>query len=189
MPLIPTLFCPKPWEEMPGSEIRRFCTYCKKHVHNLENLSERERLALLSSPAGTICSRYRVAIRRPIKGKEESYHHHLLKYGAGVALSGAVLLVLWEWHGQEEKQRYYKVAGIKPSEQGMPRNYYEERQVITVGMPALDSPFEPKLEPQPPELDELSPRELKLDLSEVEKMIELAKPQFPQEKPVVPLKR
>lgn len=121
MLLIPTLLCPKAWEGMSGNEATRFCTYCQKHVHNLEALSATERLALLSSPAGSICSRYQVAIRRPAKGKEADYYLHLAKHGAGVALVGSVLLVLWEMHGQEEQRRYYRAVGnhqgaVRPSD-------------------------------------------------------------------------
>src|SRR5207244_2805169 len=97
--LIPTFFCPKAWEGMTGNEATRHCSYCNKHVHNLDALSVSERLALLSSPAAQVCARYRVAIRRPVKGREKSYYRHLLKYGAGVALSGSVFLVLWEIEG------------------------------------------------------------------------------------------
>src|SRR5882672_9516006 len=96
MLLVPTLLCPKAWESMSGNEATRFCTYCKKHVHNLEAMSVSDRLALLSSPAASICARYKVAIRRPVKGKKESYIRHVLKYGAGVALTSSALLVLCE---------------------------------------------------------------------------------------------
>src|SRR3954462_8006020 len=106
MLLVPTFFCPKPWEGMSGNETQRFCRYCKKHVHNLEALPVKERLALLASPAASICSRYQLAIRRPAKGHEESYRMHLLKHGAGVVLIGSVLLVLWEMHAQAAKETY-----------------------------------------------------------------------------------
>src|SRR4051794_3915674 len=108
MLLIPTLLCPKSWESMSGDENQRFCSYCKKHVHNLAALSVSERLALLSSPASSICSRYHVALRRPTKGNEDSYYRHLAKYGAGVALTGSVLLVLWEMQGRAEPERFYR---------------------------------------------------------------------------------
>ncbi len=187
MLLIPTFLCPKPWEGMSGNEATRFCTYCKKHVHNLNALSASERLALLSSPAASICSRYKVAIRRPAKGQAESYHRHLLKYGTGVALTGAVLAVLWEWQGQDEQQRYYKAAGISPAEQGMPRHFYYEHQVVAMGVLA-PLPDE-EIPTAPSDLNEKTMPVVKLESTAVDRLIEQSKPQFTKEKPVVELKK
>lgn len=133
MLLIPTLLCPKSWEQMSGHDAERFCTYCKKSVHNLEALSVSERLALLTSPAASVCSRYRVAIRRPAKGQKEAYTRHLLKYGAAVALTGSVFLVLWELQSQGDLSRIYRV--FKSSDgSAMPEHLYEERRVMMMGM-------------------------------------------------------
>src|SRR5258708_4566861 len=145
MLLIPTLLCPKSWEGMTGNETQRFCTYCKKHVHNLEAMSVSERLALLSSPAASICSRYQVAIRRPAKGKEKEYHHHLLKHGAGVAIVGSILVVLWEMQGQAEKERFYRAVSPRVSLNGtivweMPRELYYQHEVFIVGDLAIAPP-------------------------------------------------
>jgi hypothetical protein len=187
--LIPTFLCPKPWASMTGNEATRFCSYCKKHVHNLEVLSVGERLALLASPAASVCSRYQLAIRRPAKGREESYRSHLLKYGTGVALAGSVLAVLWEWQGNGEKQRYYKAAGISPAQQGMPRHYYDEHQVVAMGMAVCDFTPDP-LKPEDSLVDQMDPAplELKLDPAEVDRLIEQAKPQYNKDTPVVPLR-
>lgn len=189
MTLIPTLLCPKSWEGMTGSETERFCSYCKKHVHNLEALSVSERLALLSSPAASICSRYKIAIRRPAKGQKESYQRHLLKYGTGVALTGAVLVVLWEWHGQEEKQRYYKAAGISPAEQGMPRHLYVEHQSLAVGMLTFDRALESETGSPYADLNAPKAAEFRLDVAEIDRLIQQTKPQFVKEKHVVELKK
>ena len=187
--LIPTFLCPKPWASMTGNEATRFCSYCQKHVHNLEAMGRSERLALLTSPAATICSRYRLAIRRPAKGREDAYRAHLMKYGTGVALVGSVLAVLWEWQGNVEKQRYYKAAGISPAQQGMPRNYYEEHQVVTMGMAVCDFTPDPlKPEDSLVDLIDPAPLELKLDPAEVDRLIEQAKPQPAEGKPFVPLR-
>jgi hypothetical protein len=145
MLLIPTLLCPKPWADMSGNETQRFCTYCQKHVHNLEAMSASDRLALLSSPAASICSRYQVAIRRPAKGKEESYYRHLAKHGAGVALVGSAILVLWEMHGESEKERFYRAAAPRiicrdTSGCDMPKEHYCEHRLITLG---ISVPFPP----------------------------------------------
>jgi hypothetical protein len=132
--LIPTFLCPKAWESMSGTDKERHCSYCNKSVHNLAAMTARERLALLSSPAASICSRYRVAIRRPAKGRETAYHRHLLKYGAGVALSGSVILVLWEMHGQTAKDRYYRATGVTPGSCAMPPDLFNEHQTFLLGM-------------------------------------------------------
>jgi len=187
--LIPTFLCPKPWASMTGNEATRFCSYCQKHVHNLEAMGRSERLALLTSPAATICSRYRLAIRRPAKGREDAYRAHLMKYGTGVALVGSVLAVLWEWQGNVEKQRYYKAAGISPAQQGMPRTYYDEHQVVAMGMVFPCLPPDP-LRPEDTLVNSREPTssELNLDPAEVDRLIEQAKPQPAKGKPLVPLR-
>jgi hypothetical protein len=101
---------------MSGNETTRFCTYCHKHVPQLEAMSAGERMKMLSSLAARICSRYRIAIRRPAKGNEKSYLRLLLKNGAGVTLTGSVLFVLWEMHAENEKRNFYRaVAGMPNS--------------------------------------------------------------------------
>lgn len=141
--LMPTFFCPKPWEGMAGDETTRFCTYCNKHVHNLAAMSVQERLALLSSPAGSICARYRIAIRRPAPGKEEPYTRHLLKYGAGVAAAGAVLFTMWEMHERDGRGKFYRVFGdyYNPAHP-MPDDHYVEEKTVTVGMVVADPDLE-----------------------------------------------
>lgn len=178
MLLIPTLLCPKSWEAMSGNETQRFCSHCKKHVHNLTALSVSERLALLSSPAASICSRYQVAIRRPAKGKEESYYRHLLKYGAGVALTGSVLLVLWEMHERAEKKSYYRAAGTgHPTHCIMPIDYYEEHEVFMLGamIPIQSPPDITEITAPPPDAP---PQhiDLKLDPAEIDRLIKQTKP-------------
>lgn len=145
--LIPTFLCPKAWESMAGNEKERHCTYCHKSVHNLAAMTARERLALLSSPAAKVCSRYLAAIRRPAKGKEALYRRHLLKYGAGVAVASTALVVLWERQGEAEQARYYQVAGIAPGTP-MPRAWYVEKKSVLLGdvvcprPPVVDQPQE-----------------------------------------------
>lgn len=189
MLLIPTLLCPKSWESMSGNEAQRYCTYCQKHVYNLAALTAAERVALLTSPAASICSRYRVAIRRPVKGKEESYHRHLLKHGAAVALVGSVLLVLWEMHERASPQRCYRTGGARCSPTcDMPKDLYHEHQVLFVGdivSPKEVGEFLPdELRPQTPP-DHV---DLLLDPVAVDRLIELAKPDFAPARPLVPVK-
>ena len=148
--LLPTFFCPKPWEGMSGDQTTRFCSYCRKHVHNLEAMSAGERLALLSSPAGSICARYRIAIRRPAKGKEESYARHLLKYGAGVAVAGSVLLTFWEMHERDGRGKFYRLDDGHGNGHEMPGDLYEERSGVTLGMMVAT-------EIEPPPSDTLAP--------------------------------
>ena len=189
--LIPTLFCPKPWEGMSGDETKRFCTYCNKHVHNLQGLPLGERLALLSSPAASICGRYQIAIRRPAKGKEDTYRRHLLKYGAGVALTGTILVVLWEWQGQKEKEKYYIAAGIPTSERGMPRNFYLERRSVTMGMMVAADRWPDEGGPILSDTDstDVAPAGLRLDSAEVDRMMRESLPKVGTEKPAVPLEK
>jgi len=49
--------CPMKWDELAGCEARRFCRVCKKHVHNLDVLSDDERKELLES-GQDLCVRY-----------------------------------------------------------------------------------------------------------------------------------
>lgn len=50
--------CDADWNAMPGTETRRFCTHCRKHVHDLSALSEHEAHALLRTQ-GRLCVQYR----------------------------------------------------------------------------------------------------------------------------------
>lgn len=189
--LIPSFLCPKAWEDMSGNETTRFCTYCKKHVHNLETMSVSERLTLLSSPAASICSRYKVALRRPAPGNEESYLRHMAKYGAGVALTGSVLLVLWEMHEQGNRSVYYRAAGMYRGATGegcsWPPDLYEERETVLLG--AIASPEDYLPEPRSTEGDIAPVRhvDLNLDASAIERLWPEIKPRTPELKPKVPL--
>lgn len=49
--------CPKKWDELDGDAKRRFCSECKLHVHNLSEMSARERSDFLCSP-GRKCGAY-----------------------------------------------------------------------------------------------------------------------------------
>jgi hypothetical protein len=182
MLLIPTLLCPKSWETMSGDETRRFCSYCNKHVHNLAALSAQERLSLLSSPAASICSRYQLAIRRPAKGKKQSYLMHLAKYGVGVALTGSVLLVLWEMEEQAEKQKFYRTATDRRLQQHreMPAELYEEHRVYMLGAIALPPQSPARIEPGKIESNPPDHVYLKLDPIEINRLIEATKPSAPK---------
>lgn len=176
MLLLPTLLCPKSWENMSGGHARRFCTHCQKHVHNLEALSVEERLALLTSPAASVCSRYQAAIRRPAKGKEEAYWKHLMKYGAGVAVAGSVLLVLWEMQDPETAARDYRALtsalGLRP----MPQDLYVERRVHLTGEVML--PTERRIPPNAAVSGARDPNrmEAKFDAAVIDKLIEHQNP-------------
>jgi len=204
--LIPTLLCPKAWESMSGDETSRFCTYCQKQVHNLEALSVNERLALLSSPAASICARYKIAIRRPARGKRKSYLRHLMKYGTGVALTGAVMLVLWEMYAEHEKRIFYRaVAGKTPvrtfthdgwgaTEESLdsdsPGSFYVEQEVTALGMMiAVPKPtVELHAEPGSPAFVP-SHIDLHLDPIEINRLLQTAKPTPFEIQPFVPAKK
>jgi len=185
MLIIPTLLCPKPWETMSGDEAQRFCTYCKKYVHNLSALTVSERLALLTSPAASVCSRYKVAVRRPIKGKEKSYFRHLIKYGAGVALTGSVLLVLWEMHGRAEQEKFYRTAPLGGRFHcAMPNDLFEEHEIITVGMIAVPPASEAADKINPLESESSPPHiDLKLDPVEINRLIDQSIQRAPIQSP------
>ena len=137
--LIPTFFCPKAWAGMTGNEATRHCSYCNKHVHNLDALSVSERLALLSSPAAQICARYQIAIRRPKPGRKESYARHLAKYGLGVAVAGSAILVLWEMTAPDGMSFF---LAVRPgwSEWDMAQQEYEERHSFIMGEMIAECP-------------------------------------------------
>ncbi len=198
---------------MSGDETRRFCSYCKKDVHNLEAMNVSERLALLSSPAASICARYKIAIRRPAKGKKESYMRHMLKYGAGVAVCTSALIILWEMHADEQKHTYYRAVaarppavscppiggcglpGVKPPGEAWPDAewpealYVEVEAVILGGFPMCL----PKLaQPAHSQSDDATAtrRHIDLDLDQVElnRLLQPAKPAILKLKPADPLK-
>jgi hypothetical protein len=187
--LIPTFLCPKAWEGMSGNETSRFCSYCKKNVHNLNAMSVNERLALLASPAARICSRYKVAIRRPAKGKEESYLRHLIKYGAGVALTGSVLLVLWEMQDEQAMRTFYRTAaGLPGMDRLIPADLYEESHCLILGEMVVTPPPPPTL--TKPANDRSLPQHVDLDLDpiEINRLMEAAKSRRPELPPAVSLK-
>lgn len=189
--LIPTFLCPKAWEGMPGNETTRFCPYCKKHVHNLDAMAVSERLALLCSPAAKICSRYKVAIRRPAKGREESYRRRMLKHGASVALAGSVLLVLWEMHERQSMRTWYRAAaGVDSGDTacgGWPPDLYEEHEVALMGAIAL--PDVEETEPNPPDASQvkIDHVDLNFDPAVINKLIEDSKQPVLPPKPIVRL--
>lgn len=174
---------------MSGDESSRFCTYCKKPVHNLEVMTVSERLALLSSPAASICARYRIAIRRPAKGKEESYMRHMMKYGAGVAVSGSVLLVLWQVRSECEQRTFYRaVAGMHRAltDPDWPEEFYDEHVSVTLGVMLPSSPSSCEL-PASVGDPTVAPLHVDLDLDpvEIDKLLLQIEPTAPRLKPVV----
>lgn len=50
--------CPANWDEMSGDSTRRFCTGCRKFVHNLSAMSSDEAERLVCQSAGTLCVRF-----------------------------------------------------------------------------------------------------------------------------------
>lgn len=186
MLLIPTLLCPMSWERMSGNDRERFCTHCRQPVHNLDALSPTERLALLASPAAKLCSRYKAAIRRPAKGRKDSYTRHLLKYGAAVAVSGGALLTLWEINAEGNSSRRYRVftepfAGLYP----VPLDDYEEAEVHLLGaivLPPCEIPQAPDcdLPSMPAHID------IQIDPLQIDQLFDHAKLAPPASEPVMP---
>lgn len=50
--------CPASWEEMQGSEQKRYCDGCKMHVYNLSDMTRRDAERLLQTHEGRLCIRY-----------------------------------------------------------------------------------------------------------------------------------
>lgn len=57
--------CPKRWGELNGDAGVRFCEHCQQHVHNLSEMNQRERTALLSNSQNKVC----VAFETDAKGR------------------------------------------------------------------------------------------------------------------------
>lgn len=181
--LIPTFLCPKAWESMSGNEKERQCSYCNKSVHNLAALTARERLTLLSSPAASVCGRYKIALRRPAPGRRRSYTRHLLKYGASVAVTGSVLLVLWEMELRRIRDaatplcyRTYPIPTLGcPGPEEMPDSWYQETEIPTVGMLMIMPATPPSVTACPPAREE-SPAyiDVKLDPIQMEGLLKAA---------------
>ncbi len=190
MLLIPTLLCPKSWEKMSGTETQRFCNHCRQPVHNLDAMSASARLALLSSPAAKLCSRYQIAIRRPTKGREESYRRHLLKYGAAVAITGGALLVLWEMSADDTQPRRYRLFTGSHENTSMgvlPADNYEEVRTHALGEIYIPTP-RPALPPTPASDAPAAPPhiDLSIDPVQIDQLFELPKPASPACQPILP---
>jgi hypothetical protein len=50
--------CPALWEQMAGDEQRRFCTHCRKFVHNLTQMPSDQAERLVCESAGELCVRF-----------------------------------------------------------------------------------------------------------------------------------
>lgn len=134
---LPTFFCPKPWEKMSGTETERFCTKCRQTVYNLNTLSLDQRLAILNARRGSLCGRYRIAVRRAYPGKEAAYMRRLAKYGAVVAASSAAFVTLWQLYDENNRPipSRYRVATMGvPSPDEPADEIYVEEGGMAVGM-------------------------------------------------------
>jgi hypothetical protein len=184
---LPTFFCPKLWEEMTGNETERFCSKCQKTVHNIESLTLDQRLQLLSSPKGSICGRYRIAVRRARPGYEQPYMQHLLKYGAGVAVASAAFITLWQLYDDGHRKPSSPRFRVGTASTGcggvMPEGFYDEHSATTLGiMMALESPI-PKVEPVEGRASPLVHVDISLEPVELEKLIKTPEPlklEFPK---------
>src|SRR3954468_24453473 len=50
--------CHESWDAMAGDEKRRFCSGCRRHVHNLSAMPREEAERLICESAGRLCVRY-----------------------------------------------------------------------------------------------------------------------------------
>jgi hypothetical protein len=53
--------CNESWDQMPGTELSRFCGKCETRVHNLSAMTESEVAALLEKNPEGFCGRYKAA--------------------------------------------------------------------------------------------------------------------------------
>jgi len=177
---LPTFFCPKLWESMTGDETERFCSKCQQTVHNIESLSVDQRLALLRSPKNSICGRYRIAVRRARPGYEQPYMQHLLKYGAGVAVSSAAFITLWQLYGDNHPERTSSLFRVGTTcdypGDSMPEALYDEHTSTTLGMMVTADPPMTEitaLEKRPVSLAHI---DISLEPVALEKLIETSEP-------------
>ena len=177
---LPTFFCPKLWESMAGDETERFCNKCQKTVHNIENLSVDQRLALLRSPKNSICGRYRIAVRRARPGYEQPYMQHLLKYGAGVAVASAAFITLWQLYDDNHRKPSLPLFRIGTTcaypGDDMPEELFNEHLSTTLGMMiAAEPPIAAikafKTRPVPPAHIDIS-----LEPVSLEKLLKVSEP-------------
>lgn len=76
--------CAEPWDNMHGSDLKRFCGSCQKDVFNLSSMSRRKANRLIRKSGGRICVRY---ARLP-NGKmvtTDSSFYQISKRTAGIA--------------------------------------------------------------------------------------------------------
>jgi hypothetical protein len=80
--------CPKAWENMAGTEKKRFCEVCQLHVHNLSAMNTKERETVMSRPGGPPCIAYEL---RPDGGMvTPSRWARLPFYRAGLSAAAAL---------------------------------------------------------------------------------------------------
>lgn len=58
--------CPMKWEELVGDKKKRYCSSCQLHVHNLSEMSSRERTRFLDASQERSCVAFQTAPRRPM---------------------------------------------------------------------------------------------------------------------------
>jgi hypothetical protein len=50
--------CPKYWNGMSGSDQKRYCDHCDRHVHDLSAMTQSEAEELICREAGHLCVRF-----------------------------------------------------------------------------------------------------------------------------------
>lgn len=177
---LPKFFCPKLWEDMTGNETERFCGKCGKTVHNIESLSLDQRLALLHSPKGSICGRYRIAVCRARPGYEQSYMQHLLRYGAGVAVSSAAFITLWQMYDDGHRKLSPPMFRVGKESAGcggvMPEEFYEEHSTATLGIVVVPRLPVARIEGEESVHAPIEHVDISLEPIELEKLIKMSAP-------------
>ena len=76
--------CQASWDEMDGSERKRFCGDCRKHVHDLSALTEDEAAVVVSEP--DVCVRYTVGSDEQIRFQSRR------RFIVGLAVASAAMV-------------------------------------------------------------------------------------------------
>lgn len=182
MNFLPRFFCPKVWDDMSGDEAVRFCATCRKSVHNLHLLSVEQKLAMLRNPSDEMCGRYRIAVRRAVPGREPSYFEHLLKHGAGVAVTSVALITLWELSAEAERAarlRKFRVGTVNTAPLSpMPGELYTEQLWCVMGRLEVSQNFKlPDNALATPPVP--TPIDIIMDQIEVKKLMPMTEPLKP----------
>lgn len=129
--------CPADWDAMEGDERRRFCTHCRKHVHNLGAMTREEAGALIAG--GNVCVRMErradgTTVVKDCPGTAAARGLAVRIAGAGLVAGGALALA-----GCAADEPPPMIGSLPPCE----KSEIEEPGEILMGVTALPDPPDP----------------------------------------------